>query len=77
MLFRSEDDPLQSLLRGECPAKHRVLLIDQARERRLGDRDERDLVGDLEHREPDSLRGVDERTGDPGVRQPGPEPEPV
>ena len=41
----------QPLVRGERALQHRVLLVDQVRERLLGDRDERHLVGHLEERE--------------------------
>ena len=46
-----QHDPLEPLVGGERPLEHRVLLVDQVRERLLGDRDERHLVRDLEQRE--------------------------
>ena len=46
-----EHQPLQPLVDGDAALEHLVLLVDEPRERLLGDRDERQLVGHLEHRE--------------------------
>ena len=46
-----ENDLLEPFLRGERAAQDCVLLVDELRERRLGDGDEGQLVGDLEDRE--------------------------
>ena len=59
----------QPLLRRERPAQDRVLLVDELRERRLGDRDERHLVGHLEHREVALGRRLEQRLGHLVVRE--------
>ena len=46
-----EHDPLEPLVRGQRAPQHGVLLVDEVRERLLGERDERQLVGHLEQRE--------------------------
>ena len=48
---RSSTIRCEALLRGDRALQHRVLLVDQARERLLGHRDERRVVGHLEERE--------------------------
>ena len=69
-----EHDPLQALLRGDRALQHGVLLVDQPRERLLGDGDERRRVRDLEDRE---RRGpaaaFDQRRGHLFVREAGPD----
>ena len=55
--------------------RQRVLLVDQAPERLLGDRDERHLVGHLEEREA-ALAGRRSSPSGPSVRESGPEAEP-
>ena len=71
-----EHDPLQPLLRGQRTPQHRVLLVDELRERRLGDRDERHLVRDLEHRELALGRDLEQRLRHRRVPEAGAEPEP-
>jgi hypothetical protein len=70
-----QDDPLQALLGGDRALQQRVLLVDQARERLLGQRDERQLVRDLEQREGALGRRLDQRLGDGVVREAGAEPD--
>jgi hypothetical protein len=70
-----EHDPLQPLLRGDRALQQRVLLVDEARERVLGQRDERQLVGHLEEREVALARGLEQRLGDLLVREAGAEAE--
>jgi hypothetical protein len=53
-----------------------VLLVDQLRERLLGDRDERHLVRDLEQRELQLLRLRDQRPRQAVVLEPRPQPHP-
>src|SRR5581483_6903047 len=53
--------------------EHLVLLGEEPREHRLGDRDERDRVRDLEHREPQPLRGPRTRP----CPNPSPNPSPA
>ena len=64
-----EHDALQALLGGDRAAQQRVLLVDQPRERLLGDRDERQLVRDLEQREAALARRLDQRLGHVVVRE--------
>ena len=52
----AEHDPLEALLGGDRAAQQRVLLVDEPRERPLGDRDERRVVRHLEEREAARLR---------------------
>ena len=68
-----EHDPLEALVRRQRPPQDRVLLVDQVAERLLGDGDERQLVRDLEQREPVLLGGRGERLGHRLVREPGAE----
>ena len=73
-----EHDPLQPLVRGQRAPQHRVLLVDEVRERLLGDRDERQLVGHLEQRE--AVLGGRLRAAPPGTcscEKPAPKPSPV
>ncbi len=72
-----EDDPLEPLLCGQRTAQHRVLLVDELRERRLRDRDERNLVGDLEHRELALGGELDERLRHLAWAKPVPKPSPA
>ena len=58
-----DDETLELLVDPRPPLQYRVLLVHQAREGTLRDRDERHLVGDLEHRNPQLRRLVDERLG--------------
>ncbi len=60
-----QDDPLQALLRGDRALQQRVLLVDEPRERLLGERDERQLVGHLEQREAALARGLRPAPGAP------------
>ena len=55
--------------------EHVVLLGEQPREHRLGDRDEGHRIRHLEHREPRSLGRGDQRARDLLVTEPEPEPE--
>ena len=71
-----EHDALQALLRGDRALQQRVLLVDQAREGLLGQRDERQLVGHLEEREVALARGLDQRLGHLVVREAGAEAQP-
>ena len=64
-----------AVLRRALAAQDRVLLVDQLGERRLGDRDERHLVGHLEHRELALGRHLEQRLGHGGVLEARPEPE--
>ena len=66
----AEDDPLQALLRGDRAPQQRVLLVDQPRERLLGDRDER-RARTAPRRAGSRARcgGVDERLGHLLVRE--------
>ena len=54
-----QHDPLEPLVRRERALEHRVVLVDQVRERLLGDGDERHLVGHLEQREAELVGGLD------------------
>ena len=73
-----EHDALQALLRGDRPAQQRVLLVDQPRERLLGDRDERQLVRDLEQREAALARAPRRAPRARGrARSPTPNPRPA
>ena len=56
-----EHEPLEPLVDRDAALEHLVLLVHQPRERLLGDRDERQLVGHLEHREAERGRLLDER----------------
>ena len=51
-----EHEPLQPLVDRDAALEHLVLLVHQPRERLLGDRDERQLVGHLEQREAERAR---------------------
>ena len=51
-----QDQPLEALVDRDPAGEHVVLLVDQAAEGSLGDRDERGLVRDLEDREAGRLR---------------------
>ena len=66
----------ENAFRVDGALEHVVLLVQQSREHRLGDRDERDRVGHLEQREPRLLGGGDERSREPLVAEPEAEPEP-
>ena len=67
--------PRQRVFGVDGPLQGVVLLGQQPREHRLGDRDERHVVGDLEHREPELLGLRDERPRGPGVPEPDAEPQ--
>src|SRR4051794_10001415 len=69
-----EHDPLQALLGGDRALQQRVLLVDEPRERLLGQGDERQLVRHLEQREAALVRRLDERLGHRLVREPGADP---
>ena len=56
-----EDQSLEPALHGDAPLQHLVLLVDEAGEGLLGDRDERGRVGHLEEREVPFLRLLDQR----------------
>ena len=71
-----EHDPLQPLVRRQRAPQHGVLLVDELRERLLGDRDERHLVGHLEEREAVLGGRLAQRLRDVLVPEPGAEPEP-
>ena len=62
-------------MRGERALQDGVLLVDQVRERLLGQRDEGDVVGDLEEREAQLGRGLAQRLRRLGVGEPDAEPE--
>ena len=51
-----EHQPLEPLVDRDAALQHLVLLVHEPRERLLGDRDERQLVGHLEHREAEPRR---------------------
>ena len=73
-----EDDPLQALLRGDRALQHGVLLVDQPRERLLGDGDERRRVRDLEERErARSSAAFTSAAGTRSWRNPVPTPRPA
>ena len=71
-----EHEPLEPLVDRDAALQDLVLLVHEARERLLGDRDERQLVGHLEHREAQPARLLHERGRQLGVLEPGPEAEP-
>ena len=71
-----EHDPLEPLVDRDPALEHLVLLVDEPRERLLGDRDERQLVGDLEDGEAGGLRLLDDRLRHVLVVEAGPEAEP-
>ena len=71
-----QHDPLEPLMRRDRAAQDRVLLVDELRERRLGDRDERHLVGNLEYRKVPFGRRLQQRRRNLLVAEPDPEPEP-
>ena len=56
-----EHHALQAFVRRQGTAQHRVLLVDQLGEGGLGDGDERNLVGHLEHRKVTLGGGLHER----------------
>ena len=56
-----QDQPLEPPLHGDAALQHLVLLVDEAGEGLLGDRDERRRVGHLEEREVALLGLVDQR----------------
>ena len=68
--------PLEPPLDRQPALQHLVLLVDEAGERLLGDRDERGRVGDLEEREGALAGLVDERLGQPLMAEAGAEAEP-
>ena len=70
-----QNQPLESPLHGDPALQHLVLLVYEASERFLGDRDERGRVGDLEEGEVAFLRLLDQRSGQSGVAEPGAEAE--
>ena len=70
-----QHQPLEPALDRDSPLQHLVLLVDEAGEGLLGDRDERRRVGDLEQREVALLGLVDQRFRQFFVAEPGPEPE--
>jgi hypothetical protein len=70
-----EHQPLEALVDGDPAGENVVLLIHQAAEGRLGDRDERRLVGDLEDREVGRVRLRQDRLRNLGVVEAGPEAE--
>ena len=71
-----EDQPLEPALHGDAPLQHLVLLVDEAGEGLLGDRDERRRVGHLEEREVALLGLVDQRFRQLRVAEAGAEAEP-
>ena len=71
-----EDQPLEPALHGDAALQHLVLLVDEAGEGLLGDRDERRRVGDLEEREVALLGLVDQRFRQLLVAEAGAEAEP-
>ena len=70
-----DHQPLEALVNLGAPLEHRVLLVDEQRERALGDRDERHLVRHLEQGHVALLRLVDQRLRQPLVLKPGAETE--
>ena len=70
-----QDQPLEPALDGDAALQHLVLLVDQAREGFLGDRDERGRVGNLEEREIALFRLVDQRFRQFAVAEAGAQPE--
>ena len=56
-----EHQPLEPLVDRDAALEHLVLLVHEPRERLLGERDERQLVRHLEHREVELRRLLDER----------------
>ena len=71
-----EDQALEPALHRDAALQHLVLLVDEAGEGLLGDRDERRRVGDLEEREVALLRLVDQRFRQFFVVEAGAEAEP-
>ena len=71
-----QDQPLEPALHRDAALQHLVLLVDEAGEGLLGDRDERGRVGDLEEREVALLGLVDERLRQSLVAEAGAEAEP-
>ena len=71
-----QHDPLEPLVRGQRTLQDRVVLVDQVRERLLGDRDERHLVRDLEQREAQLVRRGDHLVGHRLCAKPVPRPRP-
>ena len=72
-----EHDALEPLVRGERAPQHRVLLVDQVRERLLGDRDERQLVGTSKSGNPCSSAAARSASGTRSCEKPTPKPSPV
>ena len=70
-----EHDPLEPLVDRDAALEHLVLLVHEPRERLLGERDERQLVGHLEDREPERGRLVHEARRQRVVVEAGAEPE--
>ena len=54
-----DHQPLQPLVDADAALEHLVLLVDEPRKRLLGDGDEREVVGNLEHREVDTASLVE------------------
>ncbi len=71
-----EHQPLEPLVDRDAALEHLVLLVHEAREGLLGERDERQLVRHLEDREVELRRLVHQRGGKRLVVEAGPEPEP-
>ena len=71
-----QDQPLQPSLHGDAALQNLVLLVDEAGEGFLGDRDERRRVGDLEQREVPLLGLLDQRFRQFAVAEAGAEAEP-
>ena len=70
-----EDQPLEPLVHRDTTGEHVVLVVHQPAERRLGDRDEWGLVGDLEDREVAPVGLAEQRLRDLGVVEAGAEAE--
>ena len=71
-----EDDLGELLVHGEAALQERVLLVDDLRGDRLGDGDERHVVGDLEEREAVLVGHLDEALGHLVEGEPGAEAQP-
>jgi hypothetical protein len=71
-----ENQPLEPLVDRDAALEQLVLLVHEPRERLLGQRDERQLVGDLEHGEAELLRVAHERRRQRLVVEPRAEAEP-
>ena len=74
-----EHQPLEPLVDRDAALEHLVLLVHEPRERLLGDRDERQLVGHLEHREAELVAppSTQRRRAASRGRSPVPKPSPA